>query len=105
MTQIHLKGKQVILRQLNFYKKYFPGCENAYVSNISAMVGVRESRRILGEYELTGEDLLEQKKFEDAISQANYPVDVHGMKALYRDDRPHGDTINRGMKFPSDVWW
>ena len=61
LTQIHLKGKQVILRQLNFYKKYFPGCENAYVSNISAMVGVRESRRILGEYELTGEDLLKQK--------------------------------------------
>ena len=70
------------------------------------MVGVRESRRILGEYELTGEDLLEQKKFEDAISQANYPVDVHGMKELYRDDRPHGDTNKPcGMKFPSDVWW
>ena len=100
LTQIHLKGKQVILRQLNFYKKYFPGCENAYVSNISAMVGVRESRRILGEYELTGEDLLEQKKFEDAISQANYPVDVHGMKELYRDDRPHGDTNKPWYEIP-----
>ena len=100
LTQIHLKGKQIILRQLNFYKKYFPGCENAYVSNISAMVGVRESRRILGEYELTGEDLLEQKKFEDAISQANYPVDVHGMKELYRDDRPHGDTNKPWYEIP-----
>ena len=100
LTQIHLKGKQIILRQLNFYKKYFPGCENAYVSNISAMVGVRESRRIKGEYELTGEDLLKQKKFEDAISQANYPVDVHGMKELYRDDRPHGDTNKPWYEIP-----
>lgn len=64
------------------------------------MVGVRESRRILGEYELTGEDLLEQKKFEDAISQANYPVDVHGMKELYRDDRPHGDTNKPWYEIP-----
>mgnify|MGYP000644639875 CR=1 FL=1 len=79
LTQIHLKGKQIMLRQLNFYKKYFPGCENAYVSNISAMVGVRESRRILGEYELTGEDLLEQKK----VRGCHQPGKLSGRCAWY----------------------
>lgn len=46
LTKIQLDGKKRILGQLNFYKKYFKGFEDAYISEIAPMVGVRESRNV-----------------------------------------------------------
>ena len=43
-------------------------------------VGVRETRRILGEYQLTAEDVLSARKFDDAIARGAYPVDIHNPK-------------------------
>ena len=71
-------GKQRIIRQMQFYKKYLKGFENAYVSDISAMVGIRESRNIVTEYVLSAEDLIRRTKFDDMFCQSNYPVDIHG---------------------------
>ena len=75
---MHMDGRRRIERHLRFYKKYFEGFENAYVAEISEMVGVRESRRIEAEYVLTGEDVLHYRKFADSICQNRYPVDIHG---------------------------
>lgn len=71
-------GRRAILRLVRFMKKYFAGFENAWLMHAAAMLGVRESRRIVGEYVLTGRDILTYTKFEDAIARSNYPVDVHG---------------------------
>ncbi|MBE6637234.1 MAG: FAD-dependent oxidoreductase [Ruminococcaceae bacterium] len=78
LTEIQLLGKQTILRQMRFYRKYLPGFAQAYVSEIASMVGVRESRNILTEYVLSAEDLLLRHKFPDSICRSNYPMDVHG---------------------------
>lgn len=78
MSRIQLLGKEAILRQLCFYKKYFPGFENAYLAEISAMVGIRESRNVVAEYVLSAADLLCRHKFSDMFCQSNYPVDIHG---------------------------
>jgi len=40
-------------------------------------IGVRETRRILGEYQLTVDDVLGARKFDDAIARGAYPVDIH----------------------------
>jgi hypothetical protein len=40
-------------------------------------VGVRETRRIVGEYQLTADDVLSARKFDDAIARGAYPVDIH----------------------------
>ncbi|MBE5782433.1 MAG: FAD-dependent oxidoreductase [Clostridiales bacterium] len=80
ISYVQVEGKKRILRYLKFYKKYFPGFENVYLASVSSMVGVRESRRAVTEYILTTEDAFNWRKFEDAIAQTNYPVDVHGMK-------------------------
>ncbi|MBN1903213.1 FAD-dependent oxidoreductase [Candidatus Sumerlaeota bacterium] len=71
-------GRKSILRLFRFMKKYFPGFENSFLSQIAVMIGIRESRRIIGEYVLTGKDILTFRKFDDAISRSNYPVDIHG---------------------------
>ncbi len=71
------EGRQSILRLSNFCKKYFAGFENAYISNIADMLGVRVSNRIKGKYIYTIEDLKSGKKFKNPVVISNYPVDVH----------------------------
>ncbi len=72
-----IQGRASILRIANFCKKYFPGFEKAYISNISNSLGVRASRQIKGKYIYTIEDLRLGKKFEHPALISNYPVDVH----------------------------
>ncbi len=73
-------ARKTIYRLSNFCKKYFPGFENAYISNIADMLGVRTSRRIKGKYVYTMEDIVSGKTFEHPIVIANYPIDVHSKK-------------------------
>lgn len=66
------------LRQLAaFFRTYVPGFERAYVAQTGTTIGVRETRRILGGYRVTADDLLAARKFEDAIARGSYPVDIH----------------------------
>jgi glycine/D-amino acid oxidase-like deaminating enzyme len=66
------------LRQLAaFLRRYVPGFERAYMAQSGVNIGVRETRRIVGEYQLTAEDLLSARKFEDVIARGSYPVDIH----------------------------
>lgn len=75
-----VKGRESILRLANFCKIYFPGFENAYISNIADALGVRVSRRIKGKYIYTVDDLRSGKKFETPVLVGNYPIDVHSNK-------------------------
>ncbi len=66
------------MRQLAaFFKRYVPGFQQAYIAQSGVTIGVRETRRIVGEYQLTAEDLLRARKFEDVIARGAYPVDIH----------------------------
>jgi glycine/D-amino acid oxidase-like deaminating enzyme len=60
-----------------FLRKYVPGFERAYVVQSGVHVGVRETRRIVGDYRLSAEDVLGARKFEDGIARGSYPVDIH----------------------------
>lgn len=79
-----VKGKEAIVRQLAFYKKYMKGFEKAYIAEIAPMVGVRESREIICDHVLTAENILGKQKFEDMIAQSNYPIDIHGKQLTNR---------------------
>lgn len=80
-SKILQTGRASIFRLANFCKKYLKGFENAYISNIADMLGVRVSRRIKGKYIYTIEDLKSGKKFENPVLISNYPIDVHSTKA------------------------
>lgn len=102
MTRIQTRGKVAIARQMRFYKIYLKGFDNAYVSSVAAMVGVRESRNIRCDHVLSAEELLRHAKFEDAIAQSAYPVDIHGKK-LYcvaqdtQDEKPYYEIPYRAL--------
>jgi FAD dependent oxidoreductase len=64
------------VRAGNFLKKHVPGFENSYFVP-QVVAGVRESRNIIGHYELTKEDVLGGRKFDDTVGQICFPVDIH----------------------------
>lgn len=77
LTHAQIEGRQAIRRLMSFLRKYLPGCQQAHVLEVAPMVGVRESRRIVGDYVLTLQDVLQARKFSDAVLRNRYPVDIH----------------------------
>jgi hypothetical protein len=66
------------MRQIaEFLRRYVPGFEKSYVAQSGVQVGVRETRRVLGDYQLTADDVLTARKFDDAIARGAYPIDIH----------------------------
>ena len=66
-----------MLYEVITYRKYVPGYEDSYLVHTAQAVGVRDSRRIVGDYTLTKEDVLSGRKFEDGIGRYGSVVDVH----------------------------
>jgi hypothetical protein len=77
LTCAELEGRRQIKQLTSFFRKYVPGFEKAYLAQTAANISVRETRRILGEYKLTEEDVLNAHKFGDVIALGSYPVDLH----------------------------
>jgi hypothetical protein len=77
LTRGEIESRRQVQEIVAFLQKRVPGFERAYLSQTGAQIGVRETRRILGEYVLTGEDVLAGRKFPDAIALGCYPIDVH----------------------------
>ncbi len=73
-------GRKQVWRLYNFMKKYFPGFEKSYISNIADMLGIRESRRVQGNVIYTKEDILSGKTYENPVLSADYPIDIHSYK-------------------------
>lgn len=63
---------------VNFLQKHVPGFEQANFSGTAPRIGIRETRRIMGEYVLTGEDCSEGRKSESSIAKGCHHIDIHG---------------------------
>jgi hypothetical protein len=77
LTYAECEGRRQVRQIAAFLRRYVPGFEQSYVIQSGVNVGVRETRRIAGAYELSVQDILSARKFDDAIAQGTYPVDIH----------------------------
>ena len=77
LTAAEIEGRRQMGQIATFLKRRVPGFEDAYIVQSGVSVGVRETRRIVGDYQLTAEDILEARKFDDAIARGSYPIDIH----------------------------
>ena len=77
MTEAEIEGRRQVYDMVRFLKKYVAGFESAYIMKIGPEIGVRESRRIMGGYVLTGDDVLEARHFDDGIACGSYDIDIH----------------------------
>ncbi len=96
LTRAELEGRRQVEQMVAFLTRQIPGFEQAYLTATGAQIGVRESRRILGKYVLTGDDVLSARKFADGIARGCYPIDIHnpaGTGTIIKE-LPPGETYD-----------
>jgi hypothetical protein len=88
LTYAEWKSRRQMRQIAAFLRHYVPGFDQGYIVQSGVNIGVRETRRILGEYQLTADDILEARKFPDVIVRSTYPVDIHNPEGI-------GTTLKR----------
>lgn len=77
LTRGAIEGRRLAERQVRFFRDYVPGFEQAHMVASGEQLGIRETRRIQGDYVLTAEDFMEARSFEDDIARNAYYIDIH----------------------------
>lgn len=77
LTRAEWESRRQMMQIVAFLRRYVPGFDHAYAVQSGVTVGVRETRRITGEYVLTADDVLSARKFPDVVARGTYPVDIH----------------------------
>jgi hypothetical protein len=95
LTRAEAETRQHIPALVDWLQRYVPGFESARVMDVIPYVGLRESRRIQGEYVLTEDDVMERFRFPDAIMACGYPLDMHS---------PGGDSDDSWFEFPQGYY-
>ena len=80
LTRMYFEGREQSHMLAAYIKKAIPGFENSYLVSTAGLLGVRESRRIVGEYRLTAEDIAFTKKQDDVIAISNHGYDIHNFE-------------------------
>ena len=81
LTRMYLEGREQVDILAKFIKENIPGFENSYLSYTGSLLGVRESRRIVGEYRVTGMDIATAKHHDDVVAISYHGFDLHGFTA------------------------
>lgn len=100
------RGRKEIHELMRIFKKYFPGFKDAKIKAIAPQLGIRETRRIVGDFILTVEDLQTDKSFDDCIGFSMYGWDLpHPDKPSeqpFADDEVTGykHKVTKGLSTP-----
>ena len=77
LSKAEVDAREQVAEMVKFLKANFECCKNASISSIASHVGVRESRKLAGEYVLTADDLVSCRRFDDTVARGNYSIDIH----------------------------
>jgi hypothetical protein len=77
ITQAEMEGRRQAFIFEDFFRAEVPGYENASIIGLSNQIGVRETRRVYGEYRLTKEDCMAARQFEDQVFLCGAPIEDH----------------------------
>lgn len=77
LTRAAIEGRKQVREAVEAMRTLVPGFEKSYLIDTAAMIGVRETRRIFGEYVLTAQDIMNQAIFEDSIGLGGAFIDIH----------------------------
>ncbi|HAI11874.1 MAG TPA: FAD-dependent oxidoreductase, partial [Phycisphaerales bacterium] len=86
LTTAEIQGRQQAFVYEKFVRDCIPGYEQACIGGLSVQIGVRESRRVYGEYRLTREDCLTARKFDDVVLVCGAPIEDHRQSSAGEDE-------------------
>lgn len=85
LTRGFVEARRLFPEYARYYHEYMPGFEKAEMVASGSLMGIRESRRIMGDYVLCLDDFKARAHFEDEIGCFSYPVDFHSPTASEED--------------------
>jgi hypothetical protein len=108
LTHGELQGRQQALDAFTFIRDNTPGFGDSYIVDLAPQIGIRETRRIIGEYQLTEDDVLGCADFPDTIGVNGWPVEAHVAGTVefrwQRGDDPRGfNQLPFRMLLPGSV--
>lgn len=77
LTRVEMEGRRQALEYARFLVDRVPGYENASLIALSSQIGIRETRRVLGDYRVTRDDVLSARQFDDQIGLCGAPIEDH----------------------------
>jgi hypothetical protein len=77
LSYAEVEGRRQVWEMFEFLREWVPGFEGSYIVDIPPQVGIRETRRVVGEYQLREEDILGCAEFADAVGVNGWPVEDH----------------------------
>jgi hypothetical protein len=96
LSHAEVQGRRQVVDFLQFLREFAPGFDQSYLLEIAPQVGIRETRRIVGEYQLTEKDVLECASFDDTIGVNGWMIEEHvaGNVAFKWQDIPNCRGFN-----------
>ncbi len=89
LSRSEIEGRRSVAALVRYFRAELPGFERARLLQTGSHIGVRETRRMVGRYVLTGDDVRACRAFDDSIAVGCWPIDVHpsqgevGVHAMY----------------------
>lgn len=104
LTRGLIENRRLLREYERFYRKHIAGFANAEIVDSGSLLGVRESRRIAGDYTLVLEDFKARRDFPDEIGRYNFPADIHPARPSREQVEEHkrvfrGTACGRGESY------
>ena len=77
LTAATIEGRRQAHHLTEVFRKVVPGMEKCYLISTAPSLGLRESRRIMGEVCITADDLMNQRQWPDSIGYGSFYIDIH----------------------------
>ena len=77
-SEAEVVARRQVMEYARFLRERVPGFERSYLSFYGSTLGVRETRRTIGDYVVTADDLRAARRFEDGVAYAAWPMEIHG---------------------------
>ena len=82
-TEAEIMGRKQVEEYAKFFKEQIPGCEESYINDCSAEVGVRQTRSIVGVEQMTNDAVAAAVKRPDGICKCPWPIELHAGEKPY----------------------
>lgn len=100
LTSATIEGRRQAFHMIPVFRKYVPGMEDCYLISTPNTVGIRESRRILGDVILTEQDMLAGREWDDSIGYGSFFIDIHNIDGAGMDRTEYKPDLGFKYQIP-----